>query len=536
MTETKRKNQPQLSTSFSKIVAGSSPVNRLALLFCLASTLHCLSGIASHAGQADVTATRESIEMPSGCGLIPIGRLKPRCSREIASNRWNISCAALDRDYTIYDNYKAYLGPLGAKSARIAGGWAKTEHKKGKYDFTWIDSVVNDLRDQGMHTWFGLRYGNPIYNGGGGYDLGAGLPSSPEGLSAWDNYVRATVRHFRDRVFYWEIWNEPNGGAGRKDNAPEQYGDLFIRTAEIIRELQPESRIAGLSTAGIPLGYIKSFLDHLQAHGKLGLIDEVSFHLKPVIPDAKYAAVEKLQALVAMYSSRIVVIQGENGCPSVPKGQDLMALRQYDWTETSQAKWYLRDMLGDYARGIPHAIFTMIDIHYPQGVLHKGLLAATPDKRVDHPKLSYSAVQNAITIFDDTFERITNVSYRLEPIPLGADTSMRQKTKGKDPFVFHAFKKKDSQQSLFATWRSDQRPAHEFPIVAMKITYTGSVLQDPVCVDLLSGRVYEIAKAQWSVQDVTYTFQNIPVYDSPILIIERSLLHTVKPPAPTSQQ
>lgn len=494
------------------------------LMVLIISSLHCNRNHKSGMNENSEAVFPGNIELPL------IGKIKPRHAHEIESNAWNIACGALDREYTIYDHYREYMGPLGAKSARIAGGWFKIERAKGVYDFAWIESIVDDLISQGMEAWFRFGYGNPIYEGGGGYNLGAGFPHSPEALTAWDNYVRATVLHFRDRVSYWEIWNEPNGGGGRVDNPPSKYGELFIRTAEIIRELQPDSRITGLSTAGIPLQYIRGFLDHLQSQNKLHLIDEVSFHSKPVIPDAKYTNVEKLQALVAEYSQQIVVIMGENGCPSVDTTKTRGALRQYNWTERSQAKWYLRDMLGDYARGIPHSVFTIIDIHYPDdfhhkpmaGVLNKGLLKSTPDQKVDYPKQSYYAVQNAITIFDDTFERINDISYSIQPV--ADNPEALKKMEEKDPLILYAFRKKNTPQSLFMVWFGAERPAHEFPVIPLEITYTGSEIIDPVYVDLLSGNIYDIQKTQWKKGSDSHIFQKIPIYDSPVLIAGRTIV------------
>lgn len=492
--------------------------------------LVCLLILALSCARNDFVAVNETATdaLIMNTGLTLTGKIKPRHAHEIESNRWTIGCETVDRDYTVYEHYKEYVGPLGAKTARIQSGWAKTEREKGVYDFAWLDAMVDDLLSQGVSPWFEFSYGNPVYEGGGGYNLGDGIPHSPEGLEGWDNYVRAAVMHFKDRVTYWEIWNEPNirrsagGGA-----SPEDFADFVIRTAEIIREIQPDSRITGFSTAHIPFPYVRTFLSRLQAKKKLHLIDEVAFHAKPVIPDAKYERVDSLRMLVKQYSQRITIKQGENGCPSVDTTQSQSSLSQYNWTERSQAKWYLRDMLGDYARGIPHSIFTIIDIHYPidfrmSGVLHKGMLKSTPEQTVDHPKQAYYAVQNAIAILDDTFKRINEISYSIQPKTDKPD--VQEKVEGSDPFIFYAFRKKNTPQSLFMVWLGAERPAHEFPVVPVNIVYEGSKIIDPVYVDLLSGNIYDIHKEQWKEENGTYRFQDIPVYDSPVLIAERSII------------
>jgi hypothetical protein len=45
-----------------------------------------------------------------------------------------------------------------------------------------------------------------------------------------------------------------------------------------------------------------------------------------------------------------------------------------------------------------------------------------------------------------------------------------------------------------------------------------------VFVDILTGGVYEIPASQRSKNGNTWTFKNIPVYDSPVLIADKSLI------------
>src|SRR3712207_3377425 len=119
-------------------------------------------------------------------GYRPIGKLKPRSTREIQASNWILGCETLDRDMTDYEQYKDYLAPLGVKRIRLQAGWAKTEKSPGVYDWTWLDLIIDDARSRGIEPWLEASYGNPIYSGGGGVNLSAGIPTSPEALAAWD--------------------------------------------------------------------------------------------------------------------------------------------------------------------------------------------------------------------------------------------------------------------------------------------------------------------------------------------------------------
>ncbi len=58
------------------------------------------------------------------------------------ASSWSIGGETLDRDFAVYNNYKKYLGPLGAKAIRLQAGWAKCEKTQGVYDWAWLDEAT----------------------------------------------------------------------------------------------------------------------------------------------------------------------------------------------------------------------------------------------------------------------------------------------------------------------------------------------------------------------------------------------------------
>lgn len=415
-----------------------------------------------------------------------IGHIRPRSALEIAASSWSVGGETLDRDFADYHSYKSYLGPLGAKAIRVQTGWAKCEKKRGEYEFGWLDAVVDDARSQGVQPWLELSYGNPIYPGGGGTNLGAGLPASAEALTAWDNWVRAMVRHFRDRVWEWEIWNEPDLGIfipsmGEKITGAE-YARFYIRTAEIIRAEQPQARLYGIAWAHVE-EFVTEFMECLG--GKRHLLDAITVHGYPPIP-------EDIYSITAMrrLAPGIEVRQGETGAPSAPSAFGAMSDRP--WTELTQAKWNLRRMLAHRAHDIAYNIFTLSDLNYRGKMVYKGLLRANPDKTIAGPKLAYAAVQHVLAIFDDRLQRRAD-----EDIVVPA------------PLVLHSYRQKDTGAKVVAVWRGGEVPKDDNTPTPTKLHLTG--FTEPVFVDLLTGNVYAVPDP-------------LPLYDSPILIADKSAL------------
>jgi hypothetical protein len=433
------------------------------------------------------------------------GRIKPRAARDISSSRWSVGGETLDRGFGVYANYKAYLGPLGAKSIRLQAGWARCEPRPGVYEWGWLDAIVDDALAQGVQPWLQLSYGNPVYPGGGDTGLGGGFPSSAEALAAWDRWVRAIVQHYGDRVHQWEIWNEPD--LNDKGTATvAAYVELYLRTAAIIREVQPagESQIYALALC-YDLPYADRFLAVMTQRGKLDLVDAVTIHTYPENPDDT-RNIDELRAMIARTGRPISVRQGETGAPS--RHQESFALKGMPWTETMQAKWDLRRMLAHHAKDVPFSLFTMIDLHYRRGgavdMNYKGLLASREDQTVEHVKPAYVAAQHVFAIFDDKLERVTGFTC----------TSSATRSLAASAYV-----NKQTGAQVVALWFRDDRPSDSDARTRVDLTFTGARFDEPVLVDLLTGEVRALPQAKRG-----STFSQIPLYDSPILIAERAAL------------
>lgn len=437
-----------------------------------------------------------------GSGFTRLGTIRRRHAREIESSNWSVGAETMDRDYTIYKHWKQYLGPLGVKKARIQSGWAKTEKEKGKYDWAWLDEIILDMVDQGVEPWVCLCYGNPVYPDGGGTGLGGGLPQSEQALEAWDRFVAAIVRRYRQHVDHWEVWNEPGL---RGANPEDAYAGLLIRTAEAVRREQTEGRVIAFAMAGIKLNWVESVLDRVQAAGKLHLIDEVSYHPYSYNPDDSYAGVQKLRALVRSYSDRITLRQGENGAPSKPGSYG--ALSKYEWTEARQAKWALRRLLGDLGRDIPSSYFAICDMQYPSRTNYKGLLAINDDKTVHHVKMGYGAIQNLTALFDDSVQRVSDFQ---------AEVSGGEK----DHYAVFGYRAA-GDAPLVTLWRRSDPPGKQPEMERVALTIKDTAFAHPVWVDLLTGGVYEMDHGLWDVRGHDTVIPRLPVYDSPVVIAER---------------
>lgn len=451
------------------------------------------------AGAATQPVAAVSTTAPApGAGYTFVGMVKPRHARQIKASNWSVGAETMDRDFTVYASWRKYLGPLGVKAARVQSGWAKTEKEKGKYDWAWVDEIIPDMVDQGVKPWVCLCYGNPIYEGGGGTGLGGGLPTSSVALEAWEKYVAAFVDRYGKYVDQWEIWNEPNAPA-------QDYADLVFRTTRVIRRIQPSAQIIVAAWRDT-----KAILEGLKQHDAIGLVNEFTYHPYTYNPDDTYRkSAPELRKLLASYGSHLILRQGENGAPSEPGS--FGAIAKYDWDEEKQAKWALRRLLGDLGRDIPSSYFSICDMQYPDRRNYKGLLAVNDDKTVHHAKKSYYAVQRVTAIFDNTVHRIADFAAKVEG--------------GEKDSSFSVFGyRTDAGAKVITLWRDSHRPGERPDVEPVTVTLPGVQLTEPVWADLLSGKVFAIADSLHGWQQGAAVFREVPVYDSVVLLAEKSAI------------
>lgn len=432
--------------------------------------------------------------LSSGPELKQIGWLATRSSKEIASSDWSIGCETLDRDYAKFSVYKDYVGELGAKHARLQSGWAKTEKEKGAYDYAWLDYHVNGLTEQGVRPWICLCYGNPIY--GSTINLGSGLAPvvrSEEAFAAWLKYVEATVARYKASVNEWEIWNEPFGQG-------KDYAALVLKTADLIKRVQPDAVV--LVTA-ITDQDRKEVLTALKAANKLDAVDYWAYHPYVTNPDTSYDWVDKTQKELAAYHPKYRLYQGEVGCPSILEWTH--ALCDYPWTEYSQAKWNLRRMAGDRVRGIPCNVFTMIDLKYTNMQQSFGLIRSNLLLQFIYKRPTFYAVQHMMSFFDDA----------VKPVGLLACES------GSPRKVTAAgFEKAGTPVALL--WYGDKVPGDVLAWDTVSVTIKGATFKDPVCVEMITGKVFELAPGSWTSEGGSTRLAQVPLWDSPMMLAERA--------------
>lgn len=460
--------------------------------------------------------------------LKKVGQIKPKASKDIKKSKISLGFEKLDRD--VFDPEKAYdkVAEIGVKWARIQSGWAKTEKEKGVYDFQWIDKIVDNFLERGIEPWVCLCYGNPLYNPEAAEIFGA-VGCAPifneEQKQGWKNYVTAFVNHFKDRINYYEVWNEPDGQWCWK-HGPNgtELGEFTKDTGRYIKEAFPEAKvIGGVICCTMDLSFIN---DAFKA-GMGEYLDFVSFHEYTHDESRVFETVEALTEIAHFYNPNIKIIQGESGSQSKIGGHG--ALNSGAWTDEIQAKQLSRHMMADIIADVHMtSYFSCMDMIEAlngktddvQSYLdygYFGVLGAEFDENgksvgTYYKKPSYYALQNICSVFSEEYELCKL------PVVYNGEYSwfVYENNLVRRDLVTAGFKKKNG--CAYVYWYPSNIMTTSVSAVTSITLF--SEYSDFKLVDIGDGSIYELNENMIIDKgNGVYRINNLPVKDTPLLLV-----------------
>jgi hypothetical protein len=154
------------------------------------------------------------------------------------------------------------VAEMGARWNRTDFSWSNIERSQGEWNFETHDRIVDRLVEQQIRP-LGILL----------YDVPWAHPAHKH-PDAWLTYVEKTVTRYKDRIRYWEVWNEPNLMQFWENPDGADYATLLKATYKKIKEIDPELTVLYAGTSGIPLDFIeKSF-----KAGAVDCFDRMAFH------------------------------------------------------------------------------------------------------------------------------------------------------------------------------------------------------------------------------------------------------------------
>jgi len=235
------------------------------------------------------TPVSEAIILQEGNNL-PRRILQPKLSEELEDNRIGTFTSSLwhpEREPEVYPNMTldaSNIINMGFKRFRLTINSIETVTVDwNKPEFTIEpnhDEFITKLADNGIAITYVLSFWNTERVAQGG-KLEVPRFKTEEEIQRYLEYVKFIVHHFKDRIEYYEVWNEPNLtdiNYADQQIEVEDYIKLVKRVVPIIRQEYPEAKIVvGGTSSLIDLGSQAYLFDILRSD-VMPLVDVVSWH------------------------------------------------------------------------------------------------------------------------------------------------------------------------------------------------------------------------------------------------------------------
>lgn len=460
-----------------------------------------------------------------------VGKFKIQPSNKFSlASHASIGFECLDRD--LFDPEQCYdlLQQSGVKYARVQTGWVKCETQKGVYNFEWLDSIVDNLLQRGIQPWFNVGFGNTLYMPDSQTPSAVGqvpICYGPEVLEAWENYAAALAKHYKTRVTYFEIWNEPdlvNFWSPGKSN-PLEYAEMVNLTAAAILKHHKSAKIGACMSEAFPSSseHDKDYFWDFAAN--VSRLDFFSYHRYATRAEVdlmqNVAYIKKVFALNGL--NNVELWGGECGYPStLPLDHTIYPAGQSN--EHIQAVALLRYYVTDAAVGSRlTSFYTIADYtnkpyQTATGVMQNFSLFGLLTGEHCTPKPGFRALAIIANLLGDSF----TVSDRF--IALTTHYTRPYVNMPQQPFCA-AFEKngKPFYAYYYPTYLEEELGILK-PDVCVRIQniFKNDKMQDPVAVDGFTGDIYE-PESREDFKSLTLLY-GLPVAEYPIFIVERSEL------------
>lgn len=215
--------------------------------------------------------------------------------------------------YTHTDEEYAVLHELGVRLVRIPFYWGALQPRADTWDFSSIDAFMDAADRNGIRVVAVIAFDNDkVEQSPEGARRNVFL--APEDFPLFQEYVRRTVDRYKDRVYAWEIWNEPDIPLFWGGTMTEFYG-VARAAADAVREAHPDARLLGTAMTSMFGLYSAAGIEGLHAAGALDRVDHPTMHTYVSDPRAYYHEFLRVKNAAAKFGHPGAIWITEIGVP-----------------------------------------------------------------------------------------------------------------------------------------------------------------------------------------------------------------------------
>jgi parallel beta-helix repeat protein len=180
-----------------------------------------------------------------------------------------------------------HASELGLKWMRVSLDWWDWDQVESTGDFSehyinpYQDQAVTDLANNGFTIVYTLLYWDESLLQ---LQEGDSRFRTEDEIQPYLDYVEFLVHNFKDRIEYYQIWNEPDVAYVGPEPVPQQYVEiadyinLVERVIPVIRQEYPQAKIVVGNVSGLRYSTASDYLFAVVSSDIMPFVDGVSWH------------------------------------------------------------------------------------------------------------------------------------------------------------------------------------------------------------------------------------------------------------------
>ena len=175
--------------------------------------------------------------------------------------------------------------------------WTALEPLRGVWNFAPLDTWVAAAEANGIPDIILTLGQTPAWASSNPDDVnyvGAGAPAPPSNIQDWRDYITAVAQRYKDRIRYYEIWNEPNDNTYFTGTVA-QLAQLTQEAYRILKAVDPQNTVIS------PAAYSAGYLDTLLATGAGQYVDVIGHHFYTTPPETTGPLIANVRLVMNKY-------------------------------------------------------------------------------------------------------------------------------------------------------------------------------------------------------------------------------------------
>lgn len=245
------------------------------------------------------------------------------------------ACNGVPNGTVFVDHELTLAAELGARSLRIEFPWALIEPRRGRFDWARADYIVRTARR--LHVPLQpILVHTPAWAGD--------EPNSPPSAAAFSSFARAVARRYRGRIFYYELWNEPDLSRYWAGTVQQYVQRVLAPGYRAIKRVDRRARVL----LGGPSRADANWFENVYRFGGARSFDIAAYHVYSGAADVLNGASTMLTVLKRHGQGKKPIWLGEYGTteagPAAPQQEGLIRAVLTQPAPLAMAQWYtLRD-------------------------------------------------------------------------------------------------------------------------------------------------------------------------------------------------